>query len=184
MICSVGILLQPADATDTLCGLVVKQLCGGELDYEILSSVIKGGALNESDAKGVLAALNYILSNACKYGVTENELHIETQQLGLTKDSADKIAARYVSHSNDLTAVKSANTLRLGGAGAVQWRVDCIIGSSMSSVGDGSGGKGGDVSVQMKMGTAPAFEVSSDMFRLLHSELAAAQEQMNDLPFV
>ena len=119
----------PAEATDSLCGLVVKQLLGEELDYGILSSVIKSGALNEGDAKGVLASLNYILSNASKYGVTESELHIETQQLGLKKEAADKIAARYTKHSPDLIAVKTANTLRLDQPGELQWRVDCVLGS-------------------------------------------------------
>jgi hypothetical protein len=171
----------PADATDTLCGLVVKQLCGDELDYGVLSTVIKSGALNESDAKGVLAALNYILSNASKYGVTEGDLHIEAQQLGLTKDAADKIAARYTAHSADLVAVKTTNTLRLEQPGQLQWRVDCVLGSSTGKVAGTHGGSDSGVSVQMKVGGAPAFEVNAEMFRLLHSELAAAKEQMRAL---
>ena len=37
---------------------------------------------------------------------------------------------------------------------------------------------GNGLSVQMKMKDVPPFEVNAEMFRLLHSELAAAREQM------
>mgnify|MGYP003338377303 CR=1 FL=1 len=169
----------PAEAIDTLCGLVVAQLCGAELNYGELDSIINSGALNEGDAKGALAALNYILSNASKYGVKESELHIETQQLGLTKAVADTIGARYTAHVEDLTAVKNSNTLRLQQPGDLQWRVDCVLGSSTGKV--GAGNDGGGISVQLKIGSTPAFEVDHEMFKLLHSELAAAKEQMNVL---
>ena len=169
----------PADATDALCGLVVKQLCGDDIDYGVLSKVVKTGGLSNGDAKGVLAALNFILSNASKYGVSESELHTETQQLGLTKDAADKIAERYTAHCADLVAVKTTNTLRLDSPGRLQWRVDCVLGSSTGKISGDGGSDGSGISVQMKMGGAPAFEVNAEMFRLFHSELAAAKEQMD-----
>jgi COMM domain containing 4 len=165
-----------------LCKVVVHQLKTATLDYVTLESLTKkgeGGDLKQSDVKGVVAALNYILRNACKYGVDRADLETEIQQMGLTKDAATSVGKQYVTSKDTLVAVFRDNSLTLAKPKEVEWRVDAVLGSS-------AGKPSAGVCVQMRLdddsgnGTT-SFEVEANLFKLLHAELSNAQQQLQSL---
>ena len=80
-----------------LCNVVVQQIKTSTLNYKEIEQLTTTEQLKSCDVKGVVAALNYILRNACKYGVDPHDLETEVQQLGLTKDAATKVTQHYVS---------------------------------------------------------------------------------------
>jgi len=164
---------------NSLCTVVVQQLKTQSLDYPTLETLTKQGDLNPGDVKGVVAALNYILRNACKYGVDRNDLETEIQQMGLTKDAATFVGQHYSTSKDTLVSVLRNNSLTLSTPGDVEWRVDAVLGSSAGIPKSG-------VCVQMRLddGTGngtTAFEVDSDLFKLLHDELTTANKQLKSL---
>ena len=58
----------------------------GEIDYAKVSKMMPSG---HSDTKGVVAALQFVLSNSAKYDIDDTTLQLEIQQLGLPKENAD-----------------------------------------------------------------------------------------------
>ena len=163
-----------------LCKVVVENIKTSQLNYKVLELLTTQGDLKSSDVKGVVAALNYILRNACKYGVDQHDLETEVQQLGLTKDAAAKVTEHYVASKESLVQVLRNKSLALSQPNAIEWRVDCVLGSSAGGTLDNS------VCVQMRVGEegsdkSTAFEVDRDLFLLLHEELKNASAQMKSI---
>jgi hypothetical protein len=165
-----------------LCNVVVQQIKTSTLNYKEIEQLTTTEQLKSCDVKGVVAALNYILRNACKYGVDPHDLETEVQQLGLTKDAATKVTQHYVTSKESLVTVLQSNTLAMSDPNAIEWRVDCVLGSSAEQTNQ-------SVCVQMRLSqqrnnehkTSTSFEVDSDLFKLLHEELKNARKQMMSL---
>jgi len=180
LLAEIAVLAPLSSATcDTLCGVVIQQLKTSQLNYPAVETLIKNNDLKSSDVKGIVAALNYILRNSCKYGVARNDLETEVQQMGLTKDSASKVSEHYETSKETLITMLREKSLSLGKpSGEIEWRVDSILGSSAGKPRSG-------LCVQMRVddgaGTTSAFEVDSDLFQLLHEELTNASKQMKQL---
>jgi hypothetical protein len=169
------------ETCDCLCNVVVQQIKTSQLNYEDIEVLTKNNLIKPSDVKGVIAALNYILRNACKYGVDQHDLETEVQQLGLTKEAAAKVTECYVTSKESLVNVLKSKTFTFSKPGNVEWRVDCVLGSS-------AGKADNTVCVQMRLNDSnntnrktTAFEVDNELFNLLHDELRSASKQMQSL---
>ena len=67
---------------------------------------------SEADVKGVIAALYFIIFNAARFGVDDQVLSTELQQLGLPKESTDALCKSYKKSRSALVVHFKAQTMQ------------------------------------------------------------------------
>ena len=155
------------------------QLLDKELDYEKLTNLTSKIGLSRSDVKAALAAVNFLLDCATRYDVDRSVLGIEMQQLGLPRETTATMLNIYFANKSDIEQSYRTKEFNIVSTGSIRWRMDYILGSSVST------------SAQMpnlKLNFAAAegknpieFEISISKFRVLLSELKAAQAVIQNL---
>ena len=149
-----------ADPSAALASSVVP----GALDYPTISKYVKD-LPSQSDVKGVVSFLRYVLCGAADYDVDVDLLVGELFQLGLPLESAECIGRVHREMSVDVRNALSLTSFRKSRLKDVQWRVDLLLGSSggvsvgeaMSPVGAGGGGK-----EQVEAGTTVHIKLTVD----------------------
>eukprot|EP01117_Protostelium_nocturnum_P008928 TRINITY_DN3203_c0_g1_i1.p1 TRINITY_DN3203_c0_g1~~TRINITY_DN3203_c0_g1_i1.p1 ORF type:complete len:201 (+),score=70.60 TRINITY_DN3203_c0_g1_i1:76-678(+) len=114
-----------------LCIQVLNEMVGGNIDYEKVEKLTKDTTnFDNSDVKGTIAALNFILSSAAKYNVEDSILSNELQQLGLPKEHCDSLCKPYMDKKTKLRETFSQQTLQLPRLDKLDWRVDYVLSTS------------------------------------------------------
>ena len=166
-----------------LCVQVIKDLLGESIDYAKVEKLTSDAKYEPSDVKASVAALSFVLSSAAKYSVDGDSLSNELQQLGLPKEHSTALCKTYGEKLAQLQEVFWQKSLRLNRLSGLEWRVDCVLGSSELH-------EMKETEVQLRLNEidlnsdvsrAAAFSVTSDKFRVLLSELKQAQKQMEGL---
>lgn len=158
---------------------VIKQLLGKKLAYDKLEKLSQMVKFTRSDAKAALAAVNYVLDSATRYNVQRKILSTEMQQLGLHEDLTDAMLEVYFKKKDTILALYKQKEFKLETVKNLNWRVDCVLGSSnvkgmaepniiLNIKGSNSNNDNDNIS----------FNMSSNMFRVLHAELKNAHTMM------
>lgn len=173
---------------------VVSYMLTGEIEYDKVTKLTKESLGGDSDTKGAVSALHFVLSNSAKHDIEETTLQLEVQQLGLPKENADAVARAFRDSKDALRTRFAEQAFRVNSLRSMEWRVDQLLAAS-SSVGNDTGpqvhlkwtvdtcphrGTGGGA--EEKDGEPTAEETAVVMgaakFRLLHRELEQARAQM------
>lgn len=114
---------------------VLSHLIDGEMNYEKLQKFTTSArvTLERADVKALLAALNFIFTNATKFRVDAQILQAELEQLGLPSDVCKSICRCYRASQTELYSVMAGRTLKIGGVSSVEWRVDYVFATKTSS---------------------------------------------------
>ena len=159
---------------------IASDLTGGKINNQKLLKLTHG-VVERSSVKAIVASLRYVLANAAKYDIASQELVPELSQLGLPSENCSAIAKPYEANRTRIAAKLRETSLRLPGISSVDWRADCILGSSFSSdlvapavqlrLNLSEGGGGGE------FGTTASnfcFELDDATFSLFRSEMRSA----------
>ena len=134
---------------------------------------------SRSDVKAALAAVNFLLDNATRYDVERSVLGIETEQLGLPKETSLALLEIFFNNKEDIEKNYRAQEFKLSPMNKIDWRVDYILGSSGAKEVSAPNihlkvhGKTSEDSLQ--------FELGADKFRTFVSELKTAHKMMTSL---
>ena len=151
----------------------------GGIDYAKVKKLSDSGSFELSDVRAMLAALRFIICNAVKYGVDEQALATELQQLGLPPANSKALLKPYRSLRRELRAKQEAESLKLPHVANVQWRVTYSLASrSLASV--------EAAAAHVRLATAGggedvAFKADRESLTLLIRELRRAQALMADM---
>jgi hypothetical protein len=131
------------------------------------------------DIKSAIASLLFIIQNAARFDVDDQKLSFELQQIGLPKESSESLSRSYKTEREKLVQQLKQHTLRLPTIQELKWRVDFILSSSkLKEVNEPSV----HLSIKLKNENKPhSFELSMSKFQVLHQELKAARELMNNM---
>jgi len=169
-----------------LCRQILNQLLGRDINYDKIQKLTTGKRLSfePSDVKAMIAAIDFIFSNAAKYDVDSAILPVDLQQLGLPADVVRAMVKEYVASKENLRAYFATQTLTLPRVTKVDWRVDYVVSSNLLQTVN-------IPSIRMNMElskpsdfdsrSSVAFEMTADKFRALYSELKAARALMDGL---
>lgn len=166
-----------------LCGQVLKELLGQEMDYEKILRLTADARFESGDVKATVAVLSFILSSAAKHSVDSESLSSELQQLGLPKEHAATLCRGYEEKQSPLQEHLRACSLRVNRLVGVGWRVDYTLSSSLlRSVEEPV------VHLRLEVVAAPgaaakpvAVTLSAAKFQVLLAELKQAQRLMSSL---
>mmetsp|Transcript_14442 Transcript_14442/g.36826 ORF Transcript_14442/g.36826 Transcript_14442/m.36826 type:complete len:202 (-) Transcript_14442:1096-1701(-) len=106
---------------------VISNIITGNIDFKKVNKLVGDATLDITEKKASLEALYFIVSNAAKYDVEDNQLMNELQQLGLPKEHCESLGRSYKEYKPKLHSVLAENTLKLSSVHDIQWRVDCIV---------------------------------------------------------
>ncbi len=155
---------------------VIKQLLGKDLAYDKLDKLAQVVKFTRSDVKAALAAVNYVLDHATRYNVERKILGTEMQQLGLHEDLTNAVLDVYFKKKDTILALYKQKEFKLETIEKVDWRVDCVLGSSNIQ-----GMAEPNIMLKIKGSNSNddvSFDMSSNMFRVLHAELKNAHTMM------
>ncbi|XP_001200580.3 COMM domain-containing protein 4 [Strongylocentrotus purpuratus] len=166
-----------------LCGQVIKDLLGDNIDFEKVYKLTADAKYESSDVKASIAALSFILSSAAKYNVDGESLSNELQQLGLPKEHSTALSRSYGDKREKMQESFRSRSLRLSKFDSVDWRVDYILGSSeIETI------KEPNLQLRLKLRdtdtdaiNVTSFSISSEKFRTLLSELQQTLTLMDGL---
>ena len=155
---------------------VIKQLLGKDLAYDKLDKLAQVVKFTRSDVKAALAAVNYVLDHATRYNVERKILGTEMQQLGLHEDLTNAVLDVYFKKKDTILALYKQKEFKLETIEKIDWRVDCVLGSSNIQ-----GMAEPNIMLKIKGSNSNddvSFDMSSNMFRVLHAELKNAHTMM------
>ena len=155
---------------------VIKQLLGKDLAYDKLDKLAQVVKFTRSDVKAALAAVNYVLDHATRYNVERKILGTEMQQLGLHEDLTNAVLDVYFKKKDTILALYKQKEFKLETIEKVDWRVDCVLGSSNIQ-----GMAEPNIMLKIKGSNSNddvSLDMSSNMFRVLHAELKNAHTMM------
>jgi len=158
---------------------VIKQLLGKDLAYDKLDKLAQVVKFTRSDVKAALAAVNYVLDHATRYNVERKILGTEMQQLGLHEDLTNAVLDVYFKKKDTILALYKQKEFKLETIEKVDWRVDCVLGSSNIQ-----GMAEPNIMLKIKGSNSNddvSFDMSSNMFRVLHAELKNAHTMMTQM---
>jgi hypothetical protein len=115
-----------------LCRHILHHLLGHPFDSEKIQKLTHSSRLSfdHHEIKALLASLEFILKNSAKFGVTDNILLSELEQLGLPQDISLSIVKSYSQHSEELRKKQLESVLTLSCPSSIQWRVDYVLESN------------------------------------------------------
>eukprot|EP00944_MAST-04C_sp_MAST-4C-sp1_P000141 g141.t1 len=154
---------------------VVRQLMDKSVDFGKLQKILESVKFSRSDVKAALAATNYIFDRATRYSVERKILNTEMQQLGLHENLTEAMLNVYFSRRDALHAVYKEKEFKLDTIKGVDWRVDCILGSSNVA---GMAEPNVKLNIESSGGDTLPFDMSSNTFDVLHAELKNAHAMM------
>ena len=158
---------------------VIKQLLGKDLAYDKLDKLAQVVKFTRSDVKAALAAVNYVLDHATRYNVERKILGTEMQQLGLHEDLTNAVLDVYFKKKDTILALYKRKEFKLETIEKIDWRVDCVLGSSNIQ-----GMAEPNIMLKIKGSNSNddvSFDMSSNMFRVLHAELKNAHTMMTQM---
>ncbi len=158
---------------------VIKQLLGKDLAYDKLDKLAQVVKFTRSDVKAALAAVNYVLDHATRYNVERKILGTEMQQLGLHEDLTNAVLDVYFKKKDTILALYKQKEFKLETIEKIDWRVDCVLGSSNIQ-----GMAEPNIMLKIKGSNSNddvSFDMSSNMFRVLHAELKNAHTMMTQM---
>ncbi|KAL9652072.1 hypothetical protein ABK040_000413 [Willaertia magna] len=151
-------------------------------DYDKAIQRTEGACNDIKEVKSVIASLLFILSNAARFNVEEQQLSWELQQIGVPRDSCESLCRSYKANKDRLIQHFKTKTLRLPRIEELKWRVDLVLSSSkLKSVNEPT------VQLNLKIVHSEEhdtyinnerFEMSADKFRVLHKELKQIRNLM------
>ena len=162
---------------------VLKQLAGAaQIDFDRLLQLCalddSAGSDNWSDVKAIVAAFEFIFTQAVKHETDPEVLTQELQQLGMPKEHCDRLVRSY---SDALPLVKQTfidQRLSLPRLNSVDWQVDYVLSSdALLRLNEPTV----QVKVALSTGKEHAFEMSVDKLRVLIGELKTARDLMVNL---
>ena len=164
------------------CQQVMNKLLGGVIDYTKVSKFTADAKYDVNDIKAAIAAVDFIFSCAGKYGVDDEALSNELQQLGLPKELATALCKVYADKLGALRHTLHNKSMRLSTVKSVDWRVDYVLSSSLLE-------EVHEPEVQLTITKSEdnscdevvAFNVSGDKFRVLLGEMKQAYKHIDDL---
>ena len=158
---------------------VIKQLLGKDLAYDKLDKLAQVVKFTRSDVKAALAAVNYVLDHATRYNAERKILGTEMQQLGLHEDLTNAVLDVYFKKKDTILALYKQKEFKLETIEKIDWRVDCVLGSSNIQ-----GMAEPNIMLKIKGSNSNddvSFDMSSNMFRVLHAELKNAHTMMTQM---
>ena len=168
-----------SDASQLLAMQVIGHINDPEaIDYQKVKKLGDAGTFELSDVRAMLAALRFIICNAVKYGVDENVLATELQQLGLPPANSKALLKPYRNLRGQLRAKQEADSLHLPHVDQVQWRVVYSLASrSLKSV------EAAAAHVRLTSGDGPdvAFKADAESVQVLIRELRRARGLMDSM---
>jgi len=160
---------------------VIKKLKNSEMNVEQVKHFCRN-IKNQSDVKGIIAALSFILRNAAKFDVKPDNVSQELQQLGLPRTHSRGIARIVGKEKESLQQFLLQTSFRLSRVKSLEWRIDFVIGTNLIE----------DVNtptVEMKLNLESpnksneilSFGLNYEKFRVLLGELKRAKNLMDML---
>jgi len=137
---------------------------------------------NQSDVKGIIAVLSFILRNASKFDVKPDSVSQELQQLVLPRTHSRGIARIVGKEKESLQQYLLNTSFRLSRLESLEWRIDFVIGTSLVE----------DINtptVEMKLKLESSnnsheihtFGLNYEKFKVLLGELKRAKNLMDSL---
>lgn len=133
-------------------------------------------SFNKSDSGAIIAALKFILTSAVRFKVTSEALHSELLQLGIPSDIIAVITSTYKKHWKALHTAQLSQTIRGKHLSGVDYRIDRVLASNTHP------GCLDECSINLTFdcdGIATNFKLDTTQFRLLHLELKACRDMMD-----
>ena len=130
----------------------------GTYNHDKLLKLASENADGLNDIKGAAAAVHFIVTNAAKYGINDDALHLEIQQLGLPRENSEAICRGYREHKDNLRSKFTEESYRMSKLLRTDWRVDHVIASSSGNEADASGSAsftGSLVQLKLKVDSLP-----------------------------
>ncbi|KAK6635512.1 hypothetical protein RUM44_000764 [Polyplax serrata] len=158
-----------------LCQVVAKYLTGDKFDEEKATKLVSDAKLDEGDMKGCVAALTQIFMSATRYGVEEDVLNNELQQLGLPKEHATALGKVYNENLTLITEILAKRSLRT----SILEDVSCAVADIRKQKIELT------IKVNDKIEDVMKNEIismSPEQLELLLTDLKLAREQMKSLP--
>ncbi|KAJ5077989.1 comm domain-containing protein [Anaeramoeba ignava] len=163
-----------------LCVEVIHRILKQDTSYEKITKMTSN-LENESDVKGAVAALHFILSSSAKFDVEPNIVSTELQQLGLPKEHCESLIRPYREQKEAIQAKFVEESLRLTKVKNVEWRSDYIISANKTEV--------QKPVIQLKLDLTDfsensqntkkiSFEINDEKFKLLLNDLNEAKDLM------
>lgn len=114
-----------------LCNQIVTFLLTGDMNYDPVHKIASDAKFELSDAKAIVSAISFILTNATRHSVDGETLSNELQQLGLPKENSGALCKIYSDNCEKLTLALKEKSLRLSKLEKFEWRVDYVLSSSV-----------------------------------------------------
>jgi len=160
---------------------VSKKLRNMEMDVDKVKHLCRN-VKNQSDVKGIIAVLSFILRNASKFDVKPDSVSQELQQLGLPRTHSRGIARIVGKEKESLQQYLLNTSFRLSRLESLEWRIDFVIGTSLVE----------DINtptVEMKLKLESSnnsheihtFGLNYEKFKVLLGELKRAKNLMDSL---
>lgn len=92
---------------------IVKNILAGKVDYEKLQKFTADAKFSDSEVKGCVSGLTFIVRNSVKFSVDSTHLINELQQIGFPKEHAQVITDTLKSSSSSLTQHFISSILKL-----------------------------------------------------------------------
>ncbi|KAF0976048.1 hypothetical protein FDP41_004724 [Naegleria fowleri] len=164
---------------------IMKEICEAEIfDYDKALKRTEGACKDIKEVKSAIASILFIISNAARFDIEEQQLSLELQQIGLPKESSESLCRSYKSNKDKLVQHFKTKTLRLPKIDELKWRVDLVLSSStLKSMNEPT------VQLNLKIlhseehgsvVTHERFELSADKFRILYNELKDVRQLMEE----
>ena len=113
-----------------LAKLVLQQARGEAIDEGKLAKLLGDGKLELHEVKAVVAALHFILASSARFDVSEEQLTLELQQLGLPNEHTEPLMLALHNGRAAMLQHLSEISLRLPRVTSLRWRVVEDLGSA------------------------------------------------------
>lgn len=109
--------------TKVLAVHVIRHILEGAFDYGRLSKLTADSSIGASDLKACIALVQFIITSATKFGLNENTLSKELQQLGLPKEHSNALCWPYRDNKDELQAKLLQESLKIDALNVGGWEV-------------------------------------------------------------
>ena len=111
---------------------IVKKILGQPFDQEKLIKVCKEQNLNADETKVLLAVLEFVISQAGKHIVTEQQFSKDLLQIGISIDNSNAIVKIYTDSQDALHKALKNSTLKISQIDGMNYKLSYLFASSSS----------------------------------------------------
>lgn len=168
---------------------IVKNILAGEVDYEKIQKFTADAKFSDTEVKGCVAALTFLLSNSVKFSVEASHLNNELQQIGFPKEHAQVITTAFKDSYSSLSNHFISSILKINAISSIKCSrinenyVKLVLGLSNSGNPSGSVGNSGTANGMDSTSdvVSHTFVLGEKQYTLLLQELISVQKRIEEM---